>query len=304
MKIWINRAGQNLGTFTLEEVQRGLDQGQFVPGDLGWQEGMETWKPLAEFPDLRMPQPRFETSSVAPVLQTSAGFPPPLAEKPLATIDQDGPAWERRQELGLFKALTQTWKEILFNPTVGFARMKTSGGFTTPFLFNLAMVIIWAFSAVIYRLLMTGMFAAAGSMRNDSSYLLGLTAGTSAVAAILIIVVAIPMIVAVNFLNAGITHLCLSLFKGTSKNYEATYRVMCYAYSAWIFVLVPCAGGVVAGIWGLVSSIIGLSKVHQTESWRAAVAVLFPIFVCAGLIVAIYVAILAAIFSSLHNANT
>ena len=304
MKIWINRAGQNLGTFTLEEVQRGLDQGQFVPGDLGWQEGMETWKPLAEFPSLRMPQPRFETSSLAPVHQTSPDVPPPLAEQTLTTIDEDGPAWERRQQLGLFKALTQTWKEILFNPTVSFARMKTSGGFTTPFLFNLAMVIIWAFFTVIYRLLLTGMFAAAGSMRNDSSYMLGIGAGTSAFVVILFLVVAIPMIVALNFLSAGITHLCLALFKGTSKNYEATYRVICYSYSAWIFALVPCAGGVVAGIWGLVSSIIGLSKVHKTETWRAAVAVLLPIFVCTGLVVALYVAILAAIFSSLHNANT
>ena len=306
MKIWINRAGQNLGTFTLEEVQRGLDQGQFVPGDLGWQEGMETWRTLAGFPGLRMPQPRAETSSLAPVPQTSSDVPPPLGEKTLTTIEgqEDGPAWERRQQLGLFKALTQTWKEILFNPSTSFARMKTSGGFTTPFLFNLTMVIIWALFTLIYRLLLTGMFAAAGSIRNDSTYMLGIGAGTSALAVIVILAVAVPMIVAFNFLNAGITHLCLSLFKGTSKNYEATYRVMCYSYSAWIFALVPCAGGLVAGIWGLVSSIIGLSKVHKTESWRAAVGVLLPIFLCVGVVLGVYVAIFAAIYSSLRNANT
>jgi hypothetical protein len=306
MKIWINRAGQNLGTFTLEEVQRGLDQGQFVPGDLGWQEGMETWRTLAGFPGLRMPQPQAETTSLAPVPQTSSNVPPPLGEKTLTTIEgqEDGPAWERRQQLGLFKALTQTWKEILFNPSTSFARMKTSGGFTTPFLFNLAMVIIWALFTLIYRLLLTGMFAAAGSIRNDSTYMLGIGAGTSALAVIVILAVAVPMIVAFNFLNAGITHLCLSLFKGTSKNYEATYRVMCYSYSAWIFALVPCAGGLVAGIWGLVSSIIGLSKVHKTESWRAAAGVLLPIFLCVGVVFAVYIAIFAAIFSSLRNANT
>src|SRR5271165_4660214 len=284
MKIWINRAGQNLGTFTLEEVQRGLDQGQFVPGDLGWQEGMETWKPLAEFPSLRMPQPRLETSAVAPVHQTSPDVPPPLAEKTLTTIDEDGPAWERRQQLGLFKALTQTWKEVLFNPTVSFARMKTSGGFTTPFLFNLAMVVIWAFFTVIYRLLLTGMFAAAGSMRNDSSYMLGIGAGTSALVVILFLAVAIPMIVALNFVSAGITHLCLALFKGTSKNYEATYRVICYSYSTWILALVPCAGGIVSGLWSLVLTIIGLSKVHKTERWRATVALSLPAVICLGIV--------------------
>jgi hypothetical protein len=306
MKIWINRAGQNLGTFTLEEVQRGLDQGQFVPGDLGWQEGMETWKTLAEFSGLRMPQPQTESSSTAPVLQASRDVPPPLAEKTLTTIggEEDGPAWERRQQLGLLKALIQTWKEILFNPAATFARMKTSGGFTTPLLFNVTMVIIWALFTVIYRLLLTGMFAAAGSMRTDSSSLLGISAGTSGLVVVLILLVAIPTIVAFNFITAGITHLCLALFKGTSKNYEATYRVMCYSYSAWIFALVPCAGGLVAGIWALVSSIIGLSKVHKTEGWRAAVGVLLPLFVCAGLVVAVYVAIFAAIYSSYHNANT
>ena len=307
MKIWINRAGQNLGTFTLEEVQRGLDQGRFVPTDLGWQEGMETWKPLAEFPDLRMPQPQAETSSLAPLPPTAPDTPPPLAEQTLATVEgeEDGPAWERRQELGFFKALTQTWKEILFNPTVSFSRMKTSGGFTAPFLFNLTMVVIWALFTLIYRLLLAGLFAgAAGSMRNESNYMAGVGAGTSVLATAVIFVVAIPMIVAFNFVSAGITHLCLALFKGASKNYEATYRVMCYAYSAWVFALVPCAGGLVAGVWALVSSIVGLSKVHKTEGWRAAIGVLLPVFVCIGVVVAIYIAIFAAIFSSLRNANT
>ena len=54
------------------------------------------------------------------------------------------------------KALAQTWKEVLFNPAVSFARMKTSGGFAAPFLFNLTMVVIYAFFTTIYQLLLTG----------------------------------------------------------------------------------------------------------------------------------------------------
>ena len=112
MKIWINRAGQNLGTFTLEEVQRGLNQGQFVPGDLGWQEGMETWKPLAEFPGLRMPQRGFKhlRSPRSPQhrLMSRRRWVNNINDN---RRPQDGPAWERRKDLGLFKALTQTWKE-------------------------------------------------------------------------------------------------------------------------------------------------------------------------------------------------
>jgi hypothetical protein len=306
MKIWINRAGQNLGTFTVEEVQRGINQGRFVPTDLGWQEGMETWKPLAEFAGLQIPPQQVQPAPLAPISAASPDVPPPLGPDTLATVEgaEDGPAWERRNELGLVKALTQTWKEVLFNPTVSFPRMKTSGGFAAPFLFNLTMVVIWAFFTTIYRLLLSGVFAATGSMHNDSSSLSGISAGFPPLLNVGVMVVAIPLLVGLTFLNAGITHVCLALFKGTSKSYEATYRVICYSYSSWIFAVVPCAGGVVSSIWWLVSTIIGLSKVHRTEGWRAAVAVLLPVFVCMGIIISVYIAIIAAVVASLHHANT
>lgn len=305
MKIWINRAGQNLGTFTPEQVQRGLDQGQFVPTDLGWQEGMETWKPLSEFPGLQIPPPRVQPASIAPGPPSSPDLPPPLAE--LATVEgaEDGPAWERRKELGFFKALTQTWKEVLFNPTTSFPRMKTSGGFASPFLFNLTMAIIWAIFVTIYRLLLNGMFgAAAESTHNDSSYMMGISGGLSAITIVAIVVLAVPLIAAMTFVSAGITHLCLALVRGTSKSYEATYRVICYSYSSWIFSVVPCIGGFAAGIWALVSTIIGLSKVHRTETWRAAVGVLLPVFVCVGIVIIFWAMIIAAIVSGMHHANT
>src|ERR1700733_7532372 len=295
MKIWINRAGQNLGTFTLEEVQRGLNQGQYVPTDLGWQEGMESWKPLAEFAGLQMPTQQPEPP--APAFPSSPHFPPPLGDATLAIVDdvEDGPAWERRKELGLVQALSQTWKEVLFNPNVSFLRMKTTGGYAAPFLFNLTMVVIYAFFTTIYQLLLSGVFAAAGSAQHDGNSLSGLSAGLPPLLNVGVMIVVVPLLLGFTFLSAGITHLCLSLFKGTSKSFEATYRVICYSYSTWVFALVPCAGGIVSGIWWLVCTIIGLSKVHRTEGWRAAVAVLLPVFVCLGIVTVLYIAIIAAV---------
>jgi len=176
MKIWINRAGQNLGTFTLEEVQRGLAQGQFIGTDLGWQEGMETWKPLSEFPGLQIPpasEPSVPTTpppSAAPVSQTT-----------LATVEsrEEGPAWEQRQTLGVGKALFETWKEILLKPDIAFSRMKTSGGFASPLLFNAVMVIIWAIFMLIYHFIFAGSFGAmANSAQADSSTMAALGVGT------------------------------------------------------------------------------------------------------------------------------
>jgi hypothetical protein len=306
MKIWINRAGQSLGTFTVEEVQRGLNQGQYVPTDLGWQEGMPTWKPLAEFANLQMPTQQGQSAPLVPIFPPSPNFPPTLSQDALATVEgtEDGPAWERRKELGLVSALTQTWKEVLFNPKVSFPRMKTSGGYAAPFLFNLTMLIIYGFFTTVYQLLLSGVFAAVGSAHNGSGSMGALSAGLPPLLNIGAMVVLIPLLAGFTFVNAGITHLCLSLFKGTSKNYEATYRVICYSSSTWIFALVPCAGGIVSSVWGVVSTIIGLSKVHRIEGWRAAVAVLLPVFVCMGIFIVVYIAIIAAVVSSVHHANT
>jgi hypothetical protein len=206
--------------------------------------------------------------------------------------------------LGILKALVQTWKEVLLNPATTFSHMKTTGGFTGPLLFNAVMLIVWAVFMLIYHFVFAGSFAAiAGSSQTDSSTAAALGVGTSAVSVIAIFTVAIPLIIAWNFVIAGITHLCLSLFKGTSKSYEATYRVITYSYSAWIFSILPCIGGILAYVWALFCTIVGLSKVHGTEGWRAAVGVLLPVFVCLFLTAGVYLAILTMLYSSLHNAK-
>jgi hypothetical protein len=244
-------------------------------------------------------------ASIAPVAPLSPDVPPPLAQDTLARVEgaEDGPAWERRKELGFVRALLQTWKEVLLNPAVSFSRMKTTGGFATPLLFNLTMVVIYAFFTMIYQLLFTGVFGAAAAATHDgSTSVQGIGGGLPPFVNIGVMVISVPVLVGITFLNAWITHFCLALFKGTSKSYEATYRVICYSYSTWIFALVPCAGGVISSIWWLVATIIGLSKVHRTEGWRAAMAVFLPVFVCIGAVVVFAIAI-AGIIESLHHAT-
>jgi Domain of unknown function (DUF4190)/GYF domain 2 len=46
MQINIGRSGQQLGTFSEDEVREGLKNGKFLPTDLGWHEGLADWQPL------------------------------------------------------------------------------------------------------------------------------------------------------------------------------------------------------------------------------------------------------------------
>src|SRR6202011_6279076 len=109
MKIWINRAGQNLGTYTLEEVQRGLDQGQYVATDLAWQEGMESWKPLSEFPGVRIPSAAAEAPQAYPLTL------PPSHEISTTEGPSIAPAWEQRPEVKLSPGFFSTIGSVLLD---------------------------------------------------------------------------------------------------------------------------------------------------------------------------------------------
>jgi len=89
--IHIGRAGAILGSFSEDEVRRGLATGRFFPADLGWKEGMENWAPLSQFtefetpPEPMPPLPEAESSEAA--VTTIPGLP-----------------WDFRRELGIFRA--------------------------------------------------------------------------------------------------------------------------------------------------------------------------------------------------------
>ncbi|MFZ4777625.1 MAG: hypothetical protein ACOYM3_19825 [Terrimicrobiaceae bacterium] len=77
--IFVNRGSLSLGQVSEQEVSNGLGSGKFLPDDLGWTEGMETWQPLSTFANLPPPI----------ALAASPGTPPPLGAVP-AGFEQPG----------------------------------------------------------------------------------------------------------------------------------------------------------------------------------------------------------------------
>jgi hypothetical protein len=94
-----------------------------------------------------------------------------------------------------------------------------------------------------------------------------------------------PFLKAKGFLlKAGLLHGVLMLVGGNRLGFEATFRVSAYGEAAGILALVPACGGPIGLIWSLVVTIIGLYSIHETEPWRAVVAVLVVSTVCASMI--------------------
>ena len=70
----------------------------------------------------------------------------------------------------------------------------------------------------------------------------------------------------------------------TDWGFEATFRVAAYGEAAGILTLVPACGGGIGLIWSLVVTVIGLYSIHETDPWRAIVAVILATSICASAI--------------------
>jgi hypothetical protein len=90
------------------------------------------------------------------------------------------------------------------------------------------------------------------------------------------------------FIASGIYHVMLLILGGARHGFEATFRVACFAEATYLFMLLPFCGNVIAPVWGIVVTIIGLAQTHQIGGGKAAAAVLLPLVIlcccCAGLI--------------------
>ena len=78
MQIYVGKNGQQLGPFSLEDINRKLADGTFSGGDLAWYEGAAGWAPLSGVPGVVLPS---ATSTPAP---SPTFTPAPVATAPIS----------------------------------------------------------------------------------------------------------------------------------------------------------------------------------------------------------------------------
>jgi hypothetical protein len=178
---------------------------------------------------------------------------------------------------------------VLIQPTAFYQAMPRSGGIGSPLLY--AVILGWIgvvasgfYSALFNSIVGTGiaglgesqgMTEALGFVQSWGGFLFQVLFGG--------VMVAIGV-----FIMSGIYHLMLMILGGARHDFEATFRVVCFAEAPYILMLVPFCGNVIAWVWGIVLAVIGLSQAHQIGGGKATAAVLLPLVIfcccCAGLI--------------------
>jgi hypothetical protein len=282
--IHVNRGATSLGVFSEEEVREGLRTGRFASTDIAWREGMATWQPLSQFPELGV------AATEAP--------PPQTGVVPVSTTatPRTGLPWDERQTKGFFNAYIETLVMVLTKPVEAFTAMRRDGGLGEPLLY----VIIGSSFGIIVYVLMTLLLPSAIPMgdRHGMGHLVGAGIGS------VFMIILAPVFAAIGaFIAAAIFHVCLMIVGGARHSFETTFRVVCFTGgSIDPLLIIPFCGGLIVGIWKIVLYCIGFSRAHETDAGRAVLAVFLPVVVCCGggLLVAFMFGALGAWSASQH----
>ena len=272
--IHVSRSGAQIGVFDEARVREGLRTGEFIGTDLGWTGGMATWRPLSELESFHVgatPPPVQPTPAAAPLATSTA----PSADATSAA--RPGLPWENRDSNNFVNALVETLVMVLTRPNEAFTKMKREGGFVDPLVYALIFGVIGGVVSLMYSFL-TQSIGLLGSRDSGAGMLANLGVNSAFGLVLLPVAIVVGM-----FVGAAITHVCLMIVGGANQNYETTLRVLAYGSgSANVCQLIPFCGGFVSLVYSLVVNSIGLARAHETDTWRAVVAILLPIVVCCG----------------------
>lgn len=182
--------------------------------------------------------------------------------------------WDNRDNLGFFRALFDTWMESVFHPTKFFSKMPVRGGYGSPLLYGFIVGEI----AVLFSLFWQGIFIMIGAL--GESYEQLEATGFSMVVLIVGALLSPITVIIGYFIVAGILHLCLLIVGGARRDFEATFRVVCYSAGVYTFNILPFCGGLIAEVWKIVLHIIGVKEVHEISTGKAVLAYFLPTIAC------------------------
>jgi hypothetical protein len=198
------------------------------------------------------------------------------------------PPWERRPELGLWKAVYETTKAVLFRPRDLFARMDVQAGMREPFAFGFLTGALGTMVGLFWQFLLIS--GSLNSMTRGYLDQFGMALVFTGV-----LVLSLLLVIVFLFATSLIVHVCLFLVRGGKNGFEATFRVVAYSQATQILGFIPFLGGLAGLMWLLVVQMIGLKEIHGVSYARIILAFSIPL-VLLLLILVVVVATLPFLF--------
>jgi len=187
--------------------------------------------------------------------------------------------WEKLDEMGFLQGFLLTLKQSLFEPTRFFGRLPRSGGWLNPLLYGILIGTLGNLGGYLLGTLMDIPWVSQGKWSQGFTLFFGLL---------------MPLLVFLGIMIWSILlHASLFLFGARKEPFEATLRIVSYASGPEVFNVLPGIGWLMAMIWKMIMTIIGVREVQDVSTGRALAAVLFPVIVVWGVFFAGILAIIA-----------
>lgn len=215
-----------------------------------------------------------------------------------------GAPWDRG-EGSWINAYISTIKLSFTRPTYFFSSVARSEDMGRPFFFALINAVIVALVVAAYQIGFQTFLAGAQVASSVQSVVSALSGPVAALIGVLIMLFVVPILTCIGlFISSGIYHVCLMLLGGATRPFVHTFRVVCYSSGPQLLQVIPLAGGMVAGVWQLVLTIMGLKTVHNTTYGKVVIAVFLPMLLCCGFLVMFFAVIAGGIVGSIISGAT
>jgi hypothetical protein len=205
--------------------------------------------------------------------------------------------WERREQLGVWKAFWETSKEACLTPTAFYQRSSIEGLNGGPLygiaVYTLSQMLFMVQFALVYMVMGAVVGATGGG---DAG--VGLGIGMGFVGCIMVPIVGfqapIAAVFSMAFALAG-GHLSLMAMQQRGATWEDTLRGVGYSNAAYLWMAVPCIGWLIAPFALVWNETVALREIHQTTTLVALAAVLLWRL----LIIAVFITLYALLFATM-----
>jgi len=249
----------------------------------------------SEFGRQRCPKCRAEIVVDDPRPGAANPYTPPSAPAAPAAqpVASEPTQWERRAELGLWKALGLTISAVLAHPVQFFERLRydNDDGATLYYVIVavvpaiVAEVFTWASSnpaadkaqmAEALQSLSGAGFTPPPEMKNLIESVQRYNDQAATVQGLILSLIETPVYwLLLLFAAAGVSHLVLALLGRAKGGWPASFKVFAYAFTPALLMAIPsCFVGTIALTWATGLQILGLSKAHRISFTLASVGVI------------------------------
>lgn len=167
--------------------------------------------------------------------------------------------WQKRKELGFFRAFWLTALEVLKKPAKFFDALEIKDSYFEPLYFCMINYVIVAVISVAYNVFLKK----------------GLTLPEILAVIILAPIFMLFIFPLLIFAVAAIMHLAVLLFGGKG-GFKGTFNVLSYSSVTGVIGLLPYIGPLLNWVWNITIGVIGYKRVHKLSTQKAALAYCLP----------------------------